>query len=249
VTTIALGSVKGAPGVTTTALAIAAVWPADRPLLLAEVDPDGGVLAARRALGFEPGLVGLAAAARRGVADVTHHSQALGDTVRVVVAPSAATQVRASLAAAADDLWRALTGGGDLLLDCGRLSTASPALPLAARADHVLLLARPRLEDVALVRDHAAPLRTAGIAPRVVLLDDGPYRTDDVGTVVDAPVAARLPIDHRTADALNGVAIHHRLQRSRLLRTVRALVDELTAPTDGEAAATAGAAGGAANRS
>jgi hypothetical protein len=180
---------------------------------------------------------------------VTHHSQALSDTVRVVVAPSAAAQVRASLAAAADDLWPALTGSGDLLLDCGRLSTASPAIPLAARADHVLVLARPRLEDVALVRDRTAPLRSAGIAPHVVLLDDGPYRSDDVGAVVDAPVAARLPIDHRTADALNGVAAHHRLQRSRLLRTVRALVDELTAPTDGEAAATAGAAGGAANRS
>ncbi|CAN5810183.1 hypothetical protein BH23ACT10_BH23ACT10_08030 [soil metagenome] len=227
-TTIALGSVKGAPGVTTAVLALAAVWPEQRPLVVVEADPDGGVLAARRALGFEPGLVGLAAACRRGVTDVGMHSQPLSDSVRVVIAPSTAAQVRASLAAAGDDLWPALTGGGDALFDCGRLSVASPAIGLAACADHTLVLARPRIEDIALIRDRIAPLRSMGIAPKIVLIDDGPYRTDEVGDAVDAPVVARLPIDHRAADALNGVAAYHRLHRSRLLRTVRALVDDLT---------------------
>lgn len=236
-TAIAVGSVKGAPGVTTTVLAMAAVWPAGRPLLVVEIDPDGGVLAARRGLGFEPGLVGLTAASRRGGIDITAHSQALSDTVRVVVAPSTAVQVHASLAAAGDTLWTTLTGYGDVLLDCGRLSTSSPAITLAARADHAIVLGRPRLEDIALIRDRIAPLRADGMAPRVVLIDDGPYRTDEVAVAVDAPVAARLPIDHRSVDALNGVTTHHRLDRSRLLRTVRALVDELADPPHDLAAA------------
>ena len=42
---IAIASDKGAPGVTTSALALAAVWP--RPVLLAECDPSGGDLAYR----------------------------------------------------------------------------------------------------------------------------------------------------------------------------------------------------------
>lgn len=228
-TTIALGSVKGAPGVTTTVLAIAAVWPEHRPLVVVEADPDGGVLAARRALGFDPGLVGLAASCRRGSTDVSAHSQPLSDSVRLVVAPSTAAQVRASLAAAGRDLWPALTSDSDVVFDCGRLTLASPAIELAACADHTLVLARPTLEDIALVRDRIAPLRSVGITPRIVLIDDGPYRTDEVGAAVDAPVVARLPIDHRAADALNGVAAHHRLHRSRLLRAARALVDDLTA--------------------
>ena len=37
---IAVAADKGAPGVTTTAVALAAVWP--RPVLLAECDPAGG---------------------------------------------------------------------------------------------------------------------------------------------------------------------------------------------------------------
>ena len=37
---IALCSVKGAPGVTTSALALALSWP--RPVVLAELDPAGG---------------------------------------------------------------------------------------------------------------------------------------------------------------------------------------------------------------
>lgn len=244
-TAIALGSVKGAPGVTTTVLAIAAVWPAGRPLLVVELDPDGGVLAARRELGFEPGLVGLAASSRRGNADLATHSQPLSDSVRVVVAPSTAAQVRASLTAAGDDLWPALTSGGDVLLDCGRLSATSPAIPLAARADHTLILARPRLEDIALVRDRVGPLRSAGISPSVVLIDDGPYRTDEVSAAVDVPVVARLPIDHRTADGLNGVSARAQLHRSRLLRTVRVLVDDVSAAHHGDVTAMATEAGGA----
>ena len=42
---VATGSVKGSPGVTSTALALAAVWP--RPAVLLEADPAGGDLAYR----------------------------------------------------------------------------------------------------------------------------------------------------------------------------------------------------------
>ncbi len=47
---IAVASVKGAPGTTTTALSLAATWP--RRALLAELDPDGGDLRYRRGAAF-----------------------------------------------------------------------------------------------------------------------------------------------------------------------------------------------------
>lgn len=226
-TLIALGSAKGAPGVTTTALALAAVWPPDRHVVVAEVDPDGGVLAARRGLGFEPGLVSLAAGLRRGSGDLAAHTQPLGDNVRALVAPSTAGQVRASIATAGDRLWDALAGAGDVLLDCGRMSAASPAIDLARRADELLLVSRTRLDEIALVRDRIDVLRNLGGDPRVVLIDDGPYHRDEITSALAAPIVAVFPLDRRAADDLNGTAMSARTARSRLLRSARALAGSL----------------------
>jgi len=44
---IAFASVKGSPGVTTTVLALASVWPTSQHLIVAELDPAGGDLATR----------------------------------------------------------------------------------------------------------------------------------------------------------------------------------------------------------
>lgn len=230
-TAIAIGSVKGAPGVTTTVLAMAAAWPADRPLLVVECDPDGGVLAARRDLAFEPGLVTLAAALLRGGGSgIADHTQPLGASVGVIPAPATAEQVHLSLGAADHGLWEALTGdGADVLLDCGRLTPTSPACTLARRADRVLLLARPTVEDVAILRERLPALRRAGLHPGVLLLDDGVYRTDEVAEAIGAAVPVRLPIDNRTADALNGLTSRPVLARSRLLRSVRGLIGDLLA--------------------
>ena len=228
--TVAVGSIKGAPGVTTTVLAMAAVWPAAEPVLVAELDPDGGVLAARRGLGFEPGLVSLVAALLRGTGDAGAHTQPLNDgAARALVAPSAAEQVRVSLAAAGGALWPALSAAydGNVLIDCGRLSAASATVGVASEADTALIVARPRLEDVALARDQVPALRQVDVDPLIVLTDDGPYRTDDVADALGAPVVARLPIDRRAADALNGVGAHPRLAHSRLLRSVRHLLADL----------------------
>ena len=54
---ICLASAKGSPGVTTTALALAAAAPTDggRRKLLLEADPSGGTLAIRYQLGRQPG--------------------------------------------------------------------------------------------------------------------------------------------------------------------------------------------------
>jgi hypothetical protein len=64
-TVVAVGSVRSC-GVTTLALGLAATWPTGRQVVLVEADPAGGTLAAASGWPPEPGLVSLAAAARRG---------------------------------------------------------------------------------------------------------------------------------------------------------------------------------------
>lgn len=227
-TVVALGSVKGAPGVTTTALALASVWPAARGVVVAEADPDGGVLAARRDLRLEPGVVTLASAVRRGSGVISPHTQSAGTGVRVIAAPPSAEQVRAALGLAGDRLWDAFAQlTDDVLVDCGRLTAASPVLAAARRADVTVLLIRPRLEDVAVLRERVPTLRRAGIDPRVLLMRDGPYHADEVTGAVDAPVLGAVPDDRRTADALDGRSARAPSPRSPLLRSARQIAERL----------------------
>ncbi len=78
---IAVASAKGSPGATTLTLALGLARPPARGCLIVEADPDGGSLAARLGLSYEPGLVELAAAARREMPDaatVDRFTQGLG---------------------------------------------------------------------------------------------------------------------------------------------------------------------------
>jgi hypothetical protein len=237
VTSVAVGCMPGAPGATTTALALAAAWPADRPLRVIEADPGGGVLAARRGLAVQPGLVDAVASLLRGRNAVDEHTQPLGENVEIVVAPTGTEQLRATLAAVDAERWRALLGNGgsasvdrDVIVDCGRLRAGCATVAAAQCADVTLLIARPRLDQVALLQAGVPALRSAGIAPQIVLIDDGPYDAEDVAAAVDSRVAGMLPWDRRTAAALNGELARQRLGRSRLLRGARRLVADLLAP-------------------
>ena len=127
---LCLASIKGSPGVTTTALALAACWPASWRRVLVEADPAGGDLAARYGLPLTPGLVSLAAAARRSTDPelVWEHAQELPGGLPVVAGPTRADQAHAALAAVCGADGRAgvlgaFTGRGDVVavVDCGRL--------------------------------------------------------------------------------------------------------------------------------
>lgn len=227
-TTIALAAVKGAPGVSTLALALASTWPEPRQVTVVEADPDGGVLAARRMLTPEPGLVTLAAALRRDAATLSPHTQPIGVDASAVVAPVSAEQTRAALLTAGQRLARALdTADGDVVVDCGRLTPMSPAIDVACHADTTVLLIRPRAEDVAAVRVRIDAVRAAGVNPCLLLAADGPYTAAQVASAVDAPVIGHIPRDRRGAQALDeqtGAAVS---ARCALLRSARHIAEEL----------------------
>ena len=165
---IAVAADKGAPGVTTTATALAAVWP--RPVVLAECDPAGGDIVYRLPgahggrLDPRRGLLSLAVAARHGLepGQVWQHAQRLRGGLDVLAGVGNAEQ-----GSGIEPLWGpvgdllARLPGADVIADCGRLGPDGPYYELLARAAIVVLIIRPSLGEVLRLRDRVATVALA----------------------------------------------------------------------------------------
>ncbi|MDP8930374.1 MAG: hypothetical protein M3O70_17850 [Actinomycetota bacterium] len=233
-TVVALGSVKASPGVTTTMLGLAAVWPSERPLLLVEADPDGGVLAARCSLRPEPGLATLAAAGRHSLdpEELERHTQILPGGVSALVGPTDPDEARRAVDMAASRLVTTLAfrTGRDALLDCGRLGPHAPSWALVGQADAAVIVARPRLDELQHVRARLHRLQPAARRPALVLIGERPYPPDEVASALDVPVVGVIANDASGAGALAGWGGREtRLRRSLLIRSAREVLASLMA--------------------
>lgn len=185
---LALTSAKGAPGVSTAALAMTLLWP--RAALLAECDPAGGssVLAGylRGTVDHSRGLLALVLAQRH---------EALEQALWPQTVPLTSNPHATSVAAGAGDRWllpglsdaaqapstAALWGplgallasleraGTDVIVDAGRLGAAHAPTALLRQADLVLLVMGTNLPSVAaakarlnLLREDLSVTGTAG---------------------------------------------------------------------------------------
>ncbi len=250
---IALAAAKSA-GVTTSALALAGVWPG--PVLLAECDPAGGDINAGLLRGAQPAgaLLDLGLATRRGLtpAQFWDHTVALSDDGTVRLLPGLADPAQhPALTSAWPLLIRMLqaiespppTGSAesdaaaewDVLADCGRLSPATP-MGLLGAADLVLLVLRPRLAHVAHTRSRLLALRSQiadhadGPPPelKLLLVGTSPYPAAEVAIALDLPVAGVLADDPPAAAVLAGLAGHRsRFERSPLMRTAHRVAADL----------------------
>jgi hypothetical protein len=194
---------------------------------LVEADPDGGVVAARSGLGIKPGLIELCGRARVALADddVWAFAQELPNGVPVLVGHPAAEPCHAALRAAGARLadYLADLPQYDVIVDVGRLRPGSPAAPLVGRADTLLVVVRPTVEEVGAVRHRAVALRDAGAA--LVLIGDRPYPAGEVAAAVDLPVIGVIASDPRSAPALvNG---GRAAARTPLMRSASALAEQL----------------------
>lgn len=236
---IALCSVKGSPGVTTVALALAAHWPdaENTRRLVAEVDPSGGDVAVRLGLPPTPGLVTLAAAARRArdAAVVWEHTQTLTGGARVLVAPPGGLHARAALhtlAGAPEDGLLAAAArepGVIVLADCGRVDPDSPAEAIARRAALLVLVTGTGID--ALAHSAARLQDLARWAPRsgLLLTGDG-YLTGDVERELGVPAIGRIPHHPAAAAILNGCQPRRLRDRgSGFIRATSALARTLAA--------------------
>ncbi|WP_460370370.1 MinD/ParA family ATP-binding protein, partial [Actinocorallia lasiicapitis] len=241
---IALAADKGAPGVTTAAVALGAVWP--RPVMVAECDLAGGDLVHRLPaengmLDPSKGLLSLAASARRGLRpeQIAPHTQRLTGGLDVLVGLTNAEQ-----AAGMTWLWNplgrsfAILPGIDVIADCGRLGPHSALIDLMREADMVVLLTHASVDHVAHLRERIAAL--AADLPKqrahlgvVVVADPRGFR-GAIGEVerilaqskLPATVLGGLAYDPKGAHLLRGPWAG-RLDKSLLIRSARELAANL----------------------
>ena len=222
---IAVASAKGSPGATTLALALGLARPPGRGCLIVEADPDGGSLAARLGLSYEPGLVELAAAARRempAAATVDRFTQGLGGGLSVVAGPASAEQAQAALTTSAPSLASGLAalGAADCIADLGRVSAKSPSIEFARRAAVALLVVRPTVHDVQYLPSRVETLRRAGCVVELVCVGTRPYDPTEVAAHLGVPLFGVWGDDRPTTELLwESGASTKRLRRSMWWRS------------------------------
>lgn len=225
-TVVVFGSARGAPGVTTAALLVAAGLPGGAVL---EADLDGGTLAARFRLGREPGVTTLAAARSVGAEAWRDHAQSAGG-VPVVVGPDAPEAAAAVWATAGRRLAGAVADAdASFVVDVGRLRNGGPAHHLGDVADLLVMLLRPVAEEVVALSHRLPVARVAGAPVAVVTVGSGPYDVGDLAAQFGVHALGALPTDHRAAEALAGRGGSARaLGRTSLARSAREVAERIT---------------------
>lgn len=223
---VVCASASGSPGVSTVAVGLAAGSSQEGTLLI-EMDPSGGVLAARFGLAQQPGVASLAAVARHGMTGARDdHVQRLPLGVDVVVAPGSADIAAGSVGVIARHADRALRHLAPMVIvDAGRLYPGSPATDLVAAADVVVLVATPLTEYLDHLDTRLSTLCDSVQRDRVglVFVGKGPYAAAEIVARLAVPVWAELPRDPRGAGVLAGRLMGRTWQRTALVRALRDL--------------------------
>lgn len=212
-------SAAGAPGVTTTSLGMALTWP--RRVVLVEADPAGSTIAPgylRGGTDHSRGLLNLALSDSRdaSLADLIYHQclsldqSADGPLLLMGLAdPAQAT----ALAPMWDQLARtfaSLDGAGvDVIVDAGRLTQGSYALPVLTAADAVLLFLEGTTTSA--VRSHPAATALASTLSRVgaddvlhlVVVGTSDHSQGEISRYYGIGQGFQLPNDPRAADLLS----------------------------------------------
>jgi hypothetical protein len=239
---VVLGSVTGAPGVTTTALALTAVWPPEaddgvRPVMV-EADSSGGDLMIRFGLPSAPSLLDVAASAGQPYpGSLLGAASELPFGVRAVVAVPGRGPCREAVRLLAGEAGRRVLLGdapdrGAVLLDVGRLG--EDVEPLLDAADQIVLVARGGAEPLTHVS--ACGLDVDACAGRLTLAVVGPcpYPAEEIASTLGIERVVFLPWDARGVIAMNGsrraVPRTTGFRPPPLLTAARMLARQLAAP-------------------
>lgn len=235
---VGLVSAKGAPGVTTTALALASRWP--RRSLVLEADPFGGDVRA--------GLGGGSWPASAGIADAVVDLRATGidEALRRRVhrpAPHAPAVLAGlgSVGQAANVPWGQIgvalgrLRGADTIADCGRFALGDGVTSLLSSCDAVVLVAGSALR-AARAASRVAPLlrdelgvSTDDMRVSVLVVGPGePYSTAEVASGCNLPPLGELPRDPRSAAVwCDGALPGRTFERSALQRAAGHVAERL----------------------
>lgn len=223
---VGLASAKGAPGVTTAVLALSAAWPTERSLIVVDLDLAGGDLAAYRGLPVAPNIATLAVELRGARTDdvVARHAQHVWADHPVQLVAGASTPEEAS--ATLDMLLRhdliavLRREDCDVLVDCGRLGVATRIDSIVNRLDLLVVVTRPTWAELHHAR-HLARRHAERISTQLLLIGEKPYDSAGVRDSLALPVLGALVADPAGADALSGLGLARRLERTRVVRSAR----------------------------
>ncbi|MFI2620523.1 hypothetical protein [Streptomyces sp. NPDC018584] len=242
---IALAGCSGAPGVTTSALALLLSWPLQpgRRMVLAECDPDGSAVLyglLQGTVGDRYGLRNLSVASRKGdlveafwrqLIDVSAEDGKTESPRDRLVLPGVTDPAQsAGLAPAWEHLSHLFTGIGnqpveahDVLIDLGRSGAFGPSAVLAHRADALVVVVRNTMRSVQAAQTRVEALEEKVGNVGVLLIDEGPYPAGEVQRLLKVPVVATLPYAPREARVLSDGAEQPRnFTRSALMKAARA---------------------------
>lgn len=242
---ICLASASGAPGVTTTALALAFNWP--HPVMLVDADPSGasairaGIFRAHHPSGGD--LMSLAMSHRQGTlaTDLPHATVPPPDGTTTVAEVGILLGARShdqavNLAGLWDPLALHLKGlgraGTDVIIDAGRLGAEGSPAGLLRASDLLVLVTRttlPALNGVrgwmpSLTASHADPHRLG-----LLLIGEGhPYKAGEISTQLKVPVIASIDFDPVSAEVYHlGASPRPKFAKAPLTRSVLAAVSAL----------------------
>ncbi|MEV7116885.1 hypothetical protein [Kitasatospora griseola] len=255
-TVVAVLGGPGAPGATSSALALLLSWPLrpGRRVLLVECDPDGGAILAGALEGRVDavyGLRNLAVADRRGLLAQALWEQLLdvspqGNGERLLLPGLTDPAQAPGLAYTWEPLVEALRAldpeGYDVILDLGRSGANGPMAVLARRSDVVAATVRTTLRGLSAVRPRLAALRedldtngTGADSLGLLLVAEGPYPDHEVSRQFQLPVLGTLTHAPRTARVLSdgGDTTDRRFIRSELMRTARTAADRIQHHAEG----------------
>ena len=229
-TVIAFASIKGSPGVTTAATAIAASWPRGRKVLLVEADPFGGDLAPRHGVSVTGGLASLFAAARRTLTPdaVWDHVHQLPGGLPVLFGLTNVHQ-----AVANEKAWPGIAKAlcdldADVVVDAGRLlpQFAGGIRDVLERADALVVLCEPTLEAIVHLRDALPGLFAEMHSRRLLVVPAGSvgYSREEIGKTLQVEVGPPMPDDPNAAAALANKRNVKKLERTRLLKWAATVV-------------------------
>ncbi|WP_369228455.1 hypothetical protein AB5J52_48270 (plasmid) [Streptomyces sp. R39] len=239
---IALAGSSGAPGVTTSALALLLSWPLPegRRMILAECDPDGSAVPhglLQGTLGDRRGLRNLSIAARLGefsdafwrqLIDLSgEDGKATSPGDRLLLPGVSDPAQSASLG----PVWRILAQmfrgieaghGHDVLIDLGRRGADGTGGVLAEQADAVFVVVRNTLRCLQAAQGRIRTLNERAGDVGILMINEGPYPAGEVQRVLQAPVVATLPYAPLEARVLSDGAEEPRhFTRSPLMKAAR----------------------------
>lgn len=215
----------------TTAVALAAGWPAGERVVLAELDPAGGVMSAWLDVPRSPGLSELVASNAAGSWPVIESMvQCCPSGLEVLVGPSRAVEAAATVGAAGLMLpVVSALGSVVVIADGGRLRGTLSALTVQAGLVVVVHRQHPGSAAAATaglerVGELCSLLSVRSIPFVVALVGDEPYGGDEVAAFVGADLLVELAVDPWAAAVLAGrAASPARLKRSALAKSAAGL--------------------------